>query len=180
MKKQVATWIVAGTLVVGIGAAFAQDPPAPGASTDPTSTSVEETTTVAPTTTTVDSTTTTTVADTTTTVGDTSPTVDTVDPATSPTVAGDWPGNSWAAQNHDCDANWGNHGAWVSANAQARRTGTTVPCDPNAANQTANADTTSTTVAGDTTSTTVATSGAVTQQSTTTGHGKSGGHGKKH
>ncbi len=185
MKKQVASWIVAGALVVGIGAAFAEGQPSdPGTGSDPTTTTTvagDTTTTVAEdTTTTVAEDTTTTVADgTTTTVDTTSDATDTVD-ATSPTAT-DWPGNSWAAQNHDCDELWGNHGAWVAANAKARKTGDEVPCDPNAGQATTNTSdqsTTSTTVAADTTETTVSDS-TVTQQSTTR-HGNGGGHGTGH
>jgi hypothetical protein len=177
-KKQVATWIVTGVLVAGAGAALAE-----GGTEDPSLGTTSETTLV-------DETTTTTVADETTT------TTEAVD-ATTTTTAGtegesadvavdgeDGPGNSVAAQNHECDEAWGNHGAWVSANAHAKKTGAEVSCGgPGDAAVTT--QTTDTTVAADGTADTqdvadgtaddVDDTAAVTTSSPT--HGK--GHAKK-
>ena len=108
-KRQIASWLMAGTLVVGGGIALAE-----GAPDDPSIT-VDETTP-----TTVDETTTTTEATTT-----------TVEVATTTTLgldgedgeSGVHPDNhgkvvSEAAHNHDMDEACGNHGKWVSSVAK--------------------------------------------------------------
>lgn len=116
-KKRVASWIVTGVLVAGAGAALAEE-------NDPVVTDETVPTTV------VDTTTTTTVESTTTTVEDVTPTT-VVEPEDDVDVDGEGAGggNSVAAQNHDCDEAWGNHGAWVRENAHAMKTGETVSCD---------------------------------------------------
>jgi hypothetical protein len=165
-KKQVASWIVTTVLIAGTGAALAEGG---DAGSDPTITDTTVTTVVDDTTTTVA------VDDTTTTTVDESTTTTTVaDPEADADVAADGEtdggGNSAAAQNHDCDEAWGNHGAWVSANAHAMKTGDEVSCDgPTTVDE--SSATTDTTAAP-----TSDTSSAGETETTTSSHGR--GHGK--
>lgn len=141
MKKRVATWIVAGVVLVGGGVALADtqpsDPavdPAVEQPADTTTTTVVEgtTTTVAPeeTTTTTEATTTTTEATTTTT--EATPTTEADQPDDnesddneSDAPEADHPDNhgatvSQAAHDHSHDAECGNHGKYVSAVAHGK------------------------------------------------------------
>ena len=178
-RKQVASWIVTTVLIAGTGAALAEGG---DAGSDPTTTDTTVTTVVSDTTTTavVEDTTTTTVDEsTTTTVADTTDT--TVASGTEADGETDGGGNSAAAHNHDCDEAWGNHGAWVSANAHARKTGDEVSCDGPSTTTTvvqssATTDTTDTTVAP-TSDTSTATE--TTASSHGNGHGNAG-HGSRH
>ena len=134
-KKRVASWIVTGVLVAGAGAALAEE-------NDPVLTDETVPTTVVDesTTTTVDATTTTVDATTTTVESTTTTAVEDEGDVEGDAVGG---GNSEAAQNHDCDEAWGNHGAWVAANAHAMKTGDAVSCDGPTTTVAAAADATS-------------------------------------
>lgn len=118
MKKQVATWVVSGMLVAGVGIAAAETGVIAPASGDPTLTAVEApTTTVAP-----DPTTTTTLEDhagaSTGTVSNDATPVDGSE--TTDTVANHGSIVSEAAHDHSHDAECGNHGKYVSAVARGQ------------------------------------------------------------
>jgi hypothetical protein len=175
-KKQVASWIVTTVLIAGTGAALAGtgDPGTDAGSDTTVTTAVDASTTTSSV---VEDTTTTTVDEnTTTTTVDESTTTTTEAPDANGDVADgsetDGGGNSAAARNHDCDEAWGNHGAWVSANAHAMKSGAEVSCD---------GPSTSTTVAAttDTTADGGATARATATESTTS-HGNGRGNGKGH